>query len=239
MLGGATMAEIVILTGAGISADSGVATFRGADGLWEKHRLEDVATPEAFARNPALVHDFYNARRRQMAEVEPNAAHHALARLEAAMPGELLLVTQNIDDLHERAGSKTLIHMHGALFRARCAICEHEIERREDLNVELHCQGCKTAGGMRPAVVWFGEIPLQMPRIIRALQSCALFVSIGTSGQVYPAAGFVEEAQAAGAETLELNLERTSRCFAAARLGRAAEIVPSWVDEVIATRRGA
>ncbi len=232
------MADIVILTGSGISADSGIETFRDEGGVWSQYDIEDVATPEAFEKNPTLVNDFYNARRRQIVGVEPNAAHYALARLEAALPGDVLLVTQNVDDLHERAGSKTLIHMHGALLRARCAICDHERPSRVGLSVETMCPNCRTAGGMRPAVVWFGEVPLEMERIRAALAGCALFVSIGTSGHVYPAAGFVAEARRAGAETLELNLEATSPDFLDRRLGRAVDVVPAWVDEILAARGG-
>lgn len=225
--------NIVILTGAGISAESGLATFRGSDGLWCGHRIEDVATPEAYARNPALVQEFYNMRRAQLAEVLPNPAHHALAKLAANWKGTLLLVTQNVDDLHDRAHeSQTpangfgLIHMHGELKKARCRL-SGEIS---------NCDADLTASGtLRPHIVWFGEMPLEMERIERALSRCDLFVSIGTSGNVYPAAGFVELANHAGAHTLEINLEPslTRSRFAEARHGMASELVPVWVEEML------
>lgn len=225
--------NIVILTGAGISAESGLATFRGSDGLWCGHPIEEVATPEGFARNPALVHEFYNMRRRQLAEVEPNAAHHAIARLAAHWKGNLLLVTQNVDDLHDRAHAAqppgkhfSLIHMHGELKKARCRLTEEISDCDSDLDVK---------GTLRPHIVWFGEMPLEMGRIYHALRRCDLFVSIGTSGNVYPAAGFVMEALAAGAHTLELNLEPslTRSQFAEARHGKATELVPAWVNALI------
>lgn len=225
--------NIVILTGAGISAESGLQTFRGADGLWCGHRIEDVATPEAYARDPVLVQQFYNMRRAQLKEVEPNAAHHAIARLAANWKGKLMLVTQNVDDLHDRAhaavkptGSFRLIHMHGELKKARCRVSDEVSECDSDLSVE---------GNLRPHIVWFGEMPLEMDAIGRALRNCDLFVSIGTSGNVYPAAGFVQEARFAGARTLEMNLEPslTRSHFDEARHGRATELVPQWVDEVL------
>ena len=226
--------NIVILTGAGISAESGLATFRGPDGLWCGHRVEDVCTPEAFARDPALVHRFYNERRRQLADVAPNAAHHALARLAAHWQGRLMLVTQNVDDLHDRAldavtpaSSFEFIHMHGELKKARCT----------RTGAISHCDGDLTVEGtLRPHIVWFGEMPLQMDDIYRALGRADLFVSIGTSGNVYPAAGFVAEARHAGAHTLEINLEPslTRSHFADARHGKASELVPQWVEEMLA-----
>lgn len=226
-------ARIVVLTGAGISAESGLGTFRDVDGLWTKYDLEDVATPEGFARDPALVHAFYNMRRKLMAEATPNAAHVALAELEARMaPGELLIVTQNIDNLHELAGSSNVIHMHGELLRARCAHCGDECACVEDLSVERVCAACAAPGGMRPAVVWFGEMPLRMDEIERALEGAELFVSIGTSGNVYPAAGYVQIARAIGVRTLELNLEATSGFFDEGRYGPASEVVPVWAAEV-------
>ena len=224
--------RIVILTGAGISAESGLGTFRDKDGIWTKYDLEDVATPEGFARNPALVHAFYNARRRGLLEAAPNPAHQALARLEASQPG-VLIVTQNVDDLHERAGSKNLIHMHGELLRAFCTECGEHFDMREDLSPERPCLQCREIGGMRPDVVWFGEMPYEMPRIWNALRDADLFVSIGTSGNVYPAAAFVPDAMRAGVRTLELNLERTSDDFDESRQGKASDIVPAWVDELI------
>ena len=212
------MAEnIVILTGAGISAESGIKTFRAADGLWENHRVEDVATPEAFLRNPLLVQNFYNQRRQQLLTpaIQPNAAHRALAKLEKAFPaGKVLLVTQNIDDLHERAGSRNLIHMHGELLKGRCQTSGGLVDLDHDLTVNLPCPLCGGKGCLRPHVVWFGEMPLQMETIYRALSQCDRFISIGTSGNVYPAAGFVEEANRQGAHTVELNLEPSQRLTA-------------------------
>ncbi|WP_310467641.1 NAD-dependent deacylase [Sphingomonas sp.] len=251
--------NIVILTGAGISAESGLQTFRATDGLWEGHRVEDVATPEAFARNPALVHQFYDARRARLGEVVPNPAHQALARLDAEWPGDLLLVTQNVDDLHERAGAKRLLHMHGELLRGWCLACDarfawegpmspHTVrpERSRgtlaggvstsldtnDLNI---CPSCAESGQVRPDIVWFGEMPYDMERIDEALRDCDLFVSIGTSGAVYPAAGFVQTARYCGARCLEINLEPSlgSVYFDDVRIGRAAELVPAWVEEVL------
>jgi NAD-dependent deacetylase len=227
--------NIVILTGAGISAESGLATFRGADGLWEGHRVEDVATPEAFRRDPDLVHAFYDARRARLNEVEPNAAHRALARLDAQWPGELLIVTQNVDDLHERAGAERLLHMHGELRSARCLACDDRMRWEKDLAPRPPCPSCGVAGRLRPDIVWFGEMPYGMDRIDRALMAADLFVSIGTSGNVYPAAGFVQTARYAGARTLEINLEPSSGSFLfdESRTGRAGDLVPAWVDEVL------
>lgn len=225
---------IVALTGAGISADSGLRTFRAADGLWEDHRVEDVATPEAFIRDSALVQRFYNERRRQLKSVVPNLAHHALARLEADWPGEVLLVTQNVDDLHERAGSRNLIHMHGELLKARCIRCQCVHPWTEDISPESRCPGCARPGSLRPHIVWFGEMPLELDRIGAALECCDLFASIGTSGHVYPAAGFVSMV-GSGARTVELNLEdsQISSVFQDRIQGRAAEVVPGWVDGLL------
>ncbi|MEK0082328.1 NAD-dependent deacylase [Benzoatithermus flavus] len=230
---------IVVLTGAGISAESGLATFRGAGGLWEGHRVEDVATPEAFARNPALVQRFYNLRRAQLRDpaVRPNAAHRALARLEREWPGEVLVVTQNVDDLHERAGTRNLIHMHGELLRALCLACNDSMPWSEDLSPEAVCPSCGGKGGLRPDIVWFGEMPYRMDEIYDALTRCALFLSIGTSGQVYPAAGFVEVVRESGeAPTIEINLEpsATRSRFSEHRSGAAGELVPALVDELLA-----
>lgn len=227
--------NIVILTGAGISAESGLATFRGPDGLWEGHRVEDVCTPEAFARDPGLVHAFYDARRARLAEVEPNAAHDALAQLDAEWSGELLLVTQNVDDLHGRAGSKRLIHMHGELNRGWCLACNERFAWTGDMGLNATCPACETRSLVRPDIVWFGEMPYQMDQIDAALRACDLFVSIGTSGAVYPAAGFVQTARHFGARTLELNLEPSagSFLFEESRIGPAGELVPSWVEEVM------
>jgi len=229
---------IVVLTGAGISKESGLDTFRDADGIWAKVRIEGVATPEAFARDPARVHEFYNHRRRGLLDpaVQPNAAHRALAALETHWPGETLIVTQNIDDLHERAGAAKLIHMHGELLVALCALCQATAPWREDISTETPCPACGAAGGMRPNVVWFGEMPLEMDRIYAALATCGLFLSIGTSGNVYPAAGFVQEARmAAGAQTVELNLEPSegATLFHDAVYGPAGEVVPRFVDDLL------
>jgi NAD-dependent deacetylase len=227
--------NIVILTGAGISAESGLATFRGPDGLWEGHRVEDVATPEAFARNPQLVQRFYDARRARLCEVEPNAAHVALAHLEEEWPGELLIVTQNVDDLHERAGAKRLLHMHGELRSAWCLACDARHRWQGDLLAAPACPGCGARGVMRPDIVWFGEMPYAMEKIDRALADADLFVSIGTSGAVYPAAGFVQTARYAGARTLEMNLDPSlgSVFFEETRSGPATALVPAWVEEVL------
>jgi len=228
-------ARIVVLTGAGISAESGLATFRGEDGLWEGHRVEDVATPEAFARDPALVHKFYNERRAQLAEVEPNAAHRALARLEAEWPGEFLLVSQNVDNLHERAGSRRLIHMHGRNTVARCLACDARSPWDAAMSEESACPECGKAGLLRPDIVWFGEMPYDLEAIEDAVRSCDLFVSIGTSGAVYPAAGYVQTARYCGALTVEMNLEPSqgSIFFHESRIGPAGELVPVWVEEVL------
>ena len=230
-------ANIVILTGAGISAESGVATFRAADGLWEGHRVEDVATPEGFARNPALVHQFYDARRARLEEVVPNPAHEALARLDAEWAGELLIVTQNVDDLHERAGAKRLVHMHGELLSGWCLACDARFVWNGAMspNGKNICPSCMTCGQVRPDIVWFGEMPYQMDRIEAALRSADLFVSIGTSGAVYPAAGYVQTAKYCGARTVEINLEPSlgSVMFDEVRIGKAGVEVPNWVGEVL------
>jgi NAD-dependent deacetylase len=230
--------NIVILTGSGISAESGVATFRGPDGLWEGHRVEDVATPEAFRRDPVLVQQFYDQRRAKLHTVEPNAAHFALARLDAEWPGELLIVTQNVDDLHERAGARRLVHMHGELKSAWCLACDARSPWEKDLGDHPACPACGEAGRLRPDIVWFGEMPYEMERIDRALMEADLFVSIGTSGAVYPAAGYVQTARYVGAHTLEMNLEPSlgSAYFHESRIGRAGELVPAWVEEVLARK---
>ncbi len=226
-------ARIVILTGAGISAESGLRTFRAADGLWENHRVEDVATPEAFLRDPDLVYRFYNERRRSLATVEPNAAHRALARLERQWEGDLLLITQNVDDLHERAGSRKRLHMHGELLQGRCLACHTIHAWPGDMDRASRCPACGE-GPMRPHIVWFGEMPLEMDRIYRALEGCDLFLSIGTSGHVYPAAGFVEAVDFS-THTVELNLEPSlvASAFREARTGKATELVPAFVDELL------
>jgi NAD-dependent deacetylase len=225
--------KVVVLTGAGISAESGVPTFRDADGLWEGHRVEDVATPEAFQADPETVQRFYDARRAALGTVVPNPAHTALAQLERILGDDLMLVTQNIDDLHERAGSQRVVHMHGELLSALCIRCDSRSPWIGPM-VGAMCTSCER-GELRPDVVWFGEIPYQMDDIIDALVECDLFVSIGTSGAVYPAAGFVHQARAFDARTLELNLvpSEGSRFFHDARHGRAAELVPAWVAELV------
>jgi NAD-dependent deacetylase len=229
------MDRIVILTGAGISAESGLATFRGPDGLWEGHRVEDVATPEAFTRNPDLVQRFYDARRARLREVEPNPAHRALAKLDAGWTGELLIVTQNVDDLHERAGARRLLHMHGALRSAWCLACDGRVPWEGELSTGPACPSCGAAGRLRPDIVWFGEMPYEMERIDDALRACDLFVSIGTSGAVYPAAGFIQTARYVGARTLEINLEPSlgSAWFDEVRTGAASALVPAWVEEML------
>ncbi|WP_312025051.1 NAD-dependent deacylase [Sphingomicrobium aestuariivivum] len=228
------MDNIVILTGAGISAESGLQTFRGADGLWEGHRVEDVATPEAFARDPELVQRFYDARRAQLAEAHPNLAHEALAYLDAEWDGDLLIVTQNVDDLHERAGAKRLLHMHGELKSALCLNCAERSAVEGDLLDGPPCPWCR-APELRPDIVWFGEMPHGLDRIEEALMRADLFVSIGTSGAVYPAAGFVQSARYRGAHCVELNLEPSqgSDFFHDSRNGPAGELVPAFVDELL------
>lgn len=228
--------RIVILTGAGISADSGLATFRAQDGLWENHSTQDVATPQGFAANPALVHEFYNMRRHSARAAQPNAAHRAIAELCAALPKYITLITQNIDDLFERAGCKSVIHMHGEIERALCANaqCAHRWDAPSVMSTDTLCPRCKQKTA-RPDIVWFGEMPYYMEHIDNALQRADLFVAIGTSGNVYPAAGFVKQASAQGANTLELNLEpsQTAAGFDQAHYGRAVDIVPRWVQGVI------
>ncbi|MDE1152290.1 MAG: NAD-dependent protein deacylase [Micavibrio sp.] len=229
--------RVVVLTGAGISAESGIRTFRAADGLWEDHRVEDVASPQGFARDPALVYRFYNERRRQLLQpvIAPNAAHLALARLEETLGDDFLLVSQNIDDLHKRAGSRRLMPMHGELRRARCGRCLGQPEYDGDFDAATPCPVCGVAGSLRPHIVWFGEMPLYMDEIYASLMQADVFAAIGTSGNVYPAAGFVEVANRAGAETLELNLEPSSvhSAFGEARYGKATATVPVWADEII------
>ena len=226
--------NIVILTGAGVSAESGIDTFRDAGGLWEQHRVEDVATPEAFARDPELVLRFYDMRRESIQAKAPNPAHFALAKLDKQWPGELLIVTQNVDDLHERADARRVLHMHGEHLNAWCTACDVRSPWRGPLLDRPSCPACG-ARALRPDVVWFGEMPYRMEKIYAALRKAGLFVSIGTSGAVYPAAGFVRDARELGARTLELNLERSqgSAWFDETRLGPAGEVVPAWVEEVL------
>ena len=225
---------IVVLTGAGISAESGLPTFRGAGGLWENHRFEDLASPGGFARNPGLVHRFYNQRRAQLGQVQPNAAHLALADLERAWPGGLMVVTQNVDDLHERAGSRNVVHMHGELAKVHCTLCGTVSVWAGDVSQATPCPSCNRANALRPHIVWFGEEPFEMKRIGKALEVCGLFVSVGTSGNVYPAAGFVMRVQPA-AHSLELNLEpsEVSGRFSEHRTGLATELVPALVRELL------
>ncbi|MEJ6009582.1 NAD-dependent deacylase [Novosphingobium aquae] len=226
--------NIVVLTGAGVSAESGIDTFRDGGGLWEQHRVEDVATPEAFARDPNLVHRFYDMRRAAIQTKVPNEAHMALARLDAGWKGSLLIVTQNVDDLHERGGARRVLHMHGEHLNAWCTACDSRLHWTGPLFDRPPCPVCGSRA-LRPDVVWFGEMPYRMNEIYAALREADLFVSIGTSGAVYPAAGFVQTARDLGAQTLELNLERSqgSQSFHETRLGPASEVVPAWVEEML------
>lgn len=230
--------DIVILTGSGISAESGLSTFRDQGGLWERHRIEDVATPEAFARDPDLVQGFYNARRAQLEQAEPNAAHRALARLERVTTekgGGVTLITQNVDDLHERAGSRNVLHMHGELKKARCLLCHAVHDWAREITPADRCPACGR-GGLRPHIVWFGEIPMYLDEIDASLAKADLFVSIGTSGAVYPAAGLVTTVRALGrAHTVELNLEPSEgrHFFAEAHHGPASQVVPAYVEEIL------
>ena len=229
--------SIVILTGAGISAESGIRTFRGSDGLWEYHRIEDVATPEAFERNPALVQRFYNERRRQLLsdDILPNPAHTALGRLEREYPGSVTVITQNIDNLHERGGSENLIHMHGEMLKLYCRHCRVRFDISGDVNPADQCTACGRVGELRPDIVWFGEMPYRMEEIYARLEECGLFLAIGTSGNVYPAAGFVQIAGKVGAHTVEVNLEpsQVENEFAEHRYGMAGELVPGLVEEIL------
>lgn len=233
--------SIVVLTGAGVSAESGMGTFRDRGGIWTTHRLEDVATPQGFARNPDLVHDFYNQRRRSLQSATPNAAHRALAELEQGVVGaggDFLLVTQNVDDLHEKAGSERLLHMHGELASALCEHCGSRSRWLDDMSRASACPVCGDTGGVRPDVVWFGEFPYYMDEIYERLKGCSLFVSVGTSGEVYPAAGFVQEARRTGARAVELNLEPSVNAgvFGEGRYGPATEVVTAWVRDFLTGR---
>lgn len=229
--------SLVVLTGAGVSAESGLGTFRDRDGLWAKFDWQALATPEAFAAQPDQVHEFYNARRANLAAAKPNPAHHALARLEKdwlARGGDFLLVTQNVDDLHEQAGSQRLVHMHGELTRMRCGACHHVAAAPAELDTGLACPRCAETGHLRPHVVWFGEVPLHMETIIAALESCTHFAAIGTSGTVYPAAGFAGLARRAGARLTEINLAGTdtSPVFHRHLTGPASQTVPRWAAQM-------
>jgi len=231
-------APIVILTGAGISKESGLSTFRDKDGIWATVRIEDVATPEAFAADPVRVHEFYNHRRQGLlsSDIKTNSAHKALANLEEKWPGGVVIVTQNIDDLHERGGAENVLHMHGELLKARCASCGHATDWRADLSVETSCPACAETGGMRPHVVWFGEMPFHMEEILEKLGRCGLFISIGTSGAVYPAAGFAAMVRDKGqARTVEINLEPSEGAtwFEEAHYGPATVKVPEFVDALL------
>ncbi len=230
--------HIVILTGAGISAESGIDTFRAEGGLWEQYPVEQVATPEGFAADPALVHHFYNMRRAALKTVKPNPAHFALAELEKGLEargGSLTIITQNVDNLHEQGGARNVIHMHGVLTSLLCQYCGHRWEFHEDTTSEDSCIACQRTSGPRPDIVWFGEIPYELDRIDQIMKQADLFVSIGTSGAVYPAAGLVSEARQLGTKTLELNLEESqgTKFFDESRLGKAGEIVPEWVAEIL------
>ena len=231
-----SLPHIVILTGAGISAESGLKTFRDSDGLWENHRVEEVATPEAFEQNPSLVYRFYNARRAQLQQddVNPNAAHEALAKLEKAFGSNLMLVTQNVDDLHERGGSQSVYHMHGKLLSARCAISQQTFDWSDSFDHTTKCPCCNRVT-LRPDIVWFGEMPMYMEEIYDALSKADVFIAIGTSGNVYPAAGFVQIAKESGAHTIEANLEPgvTNALFDESLTGPASHIVPQWVDQLM------
>lgn len=228
---------IVILTGAGISQESGIATFRDSGGLWENVNVEDVATPQAFARDPDRVLSFYNARRQALLspEVKPNAAHLALARLEKECMEPVIVITQNVDDLHERAGTEKLYHMHGELLKIRCGACKRVFQCEEDIHRTTSCPRCGKKAALRPHIVWFEEMPFYLDEIAAALSHCRLFVSIGTSGNVYPAAGFVRMAREAGAQTIELNLERSAgaSAFHDGRYGKAGMVVPAWVEGML------
>lgn len=230
--------NIVVLTGAGISAESGVKTFRDNNGLWENHEVEEVATPEAFVANPDLVYRFYNARKAQLlsGDVNPNPAHFALAELEASIDGNFTLVTQNVDNLHERAGSRNVIHMHGELLKSRCLVSNKVVYAEHDIDATSRCSCCQPAQGMRPHIVWFGEMPIAMEQIYEVLNQADVFISIGTSGNVYPAAGFVQEANLSGAHTIEINLEPSlgESAFAEKHYGKAGEILPSFVADWLA-----
>lgn len=229
--------SIVVLTGAGISAESGIKTFRASDGLWEEHRIEDVATPEAFERDPELVQSFYNQRRQPILDkqVSANAAHKAFAKLEQDFAGEFLLVTQNIDNLHEQAGSQNVLHMHGEILKKRCAASDQVFDCFAAISVEDACDCCGRMGTLRPHIVWFGEMPLFMDEIYQALTGADLFIAIGTSGNVYPAAGFVQMANQSGANSLEINLEASNVAtdFDQHIYGKAGDVLPAWVEQFL------
>ena len=230
---------IVVLTGAGISKESGIDTFRDDGGLWTKVNLEEVATIEAWYRDKKKVLDFYNATRRtfRAAHIVPNAAHTALAHLEENYDGEVTIVTQNIDTLHEAAGSRHVLHMHGRDGEIRCMSCSTVSQSDSDLTPQTVCPNCKAVGELRPNIVWFGEMPMHMDEIHAALERCGLFISIGTSGEVYPAAGFVLHVRRRSprAHTVELNLEPTDNrtLFREGLYGPATEIVPPYIERIL------
>lgn len=234
------MPKIVVLTGAGISAESGIATFRAADGLWENHAIDDVATPEGYTRDPQQVQDFYNQRRQQLqsAAIQPNNAHRALAKLGTVLGKNMLLVTQNIDNLHERASSPNVVHMHGELLKARCTQSNQVVSWTGDLTTDDLCTCCQFPAPLRPHIVWFGEMPLQMEGIYQAIAECDIFIAVGTSGNVYPAAGFVHEAKSHGAQTIEFNLEPTAsrEDFIEGHYGPASLTLPAWVEMFLSQR---
>jgi NAD-dependent deacetylase len=234
--------SVAVLTGAGISAESGINTFRAKDGLWENHRVEDVATPDAFVRDPDLVHRFYNARRRfhegngqDLRPAEPNRGHLALASFERRFDGQFLLITQNVDALHEKAGSQNVLHMHGELLKMRCAITGEVYAWTSDCSPQSVCDCCDKPGTLRPHIVWFGEVPFYLDAIERALVDCDLFVSVGTSGNVYPAAGFFQVARATGAHTVELNLEpsQNASAFDEGHYGPGTEVIPHYFETLL------
>lgn len=227
--------SIVILTGAGISAESGIETFRAADGLWENHPVDDVATPEGFDRNPQLVYNFYNQRRSQLLSpaIGPNQAHTAIADFERKFKGSFLLITQNVDNLHERAGSADVLHMHGELLKMRCLNSRLVFDIRENFDFDTQCRCCRSPGNLRPHIVWFGEMPFHMNQINSALEACDLFIAIGTSGNVYPASGFYQTAKIRKAHTVELNLDETGSSFDHHEYGPATEVVPNFLNKLL------
>lgn len=231
-----SLESVVVLTGAGISAESGLPTFSGDGGLWEKYRVEDVASPRAFARDPLLVQRFYNTRRRRLlaSDVRPNPAHIALADFEQRFDGDFILVTQNIDHLHEQAGSAEVVHMHGELLKKRCQNCGRISEVKRDISIDQACDCCGERGTLRPHVVWFGEMPLEMDRIHQALRKCDVFLSVGTSGNVYPAAGFVEIVNASGGHSVEINLQPSAvqSSFSQKLYGPAGETLPQFLQQL-------
>lgn len=228
---------VTVLTGAGISAESGISTFRDANGLWENHSIEEVASPEGFANNPALVHRFYNQRRKQLSsgQAQANTAHLALAKLESALGERFHLITQNVDNLHEQAGNKRVLHMHGELLKVKCQVTGLSYAMHTDISTKSICECCNSNGNLRPDIVWFGEIPYHMDAIERILSNTDVFISIGTSGNVYPAAGFVQLTNAYGAYSLEINLipSETHNAFHEHRYGRATQVVNELVEQLL------